>query len=459
MKRSRWIGFMVALLVLLALAAGIALAQEKDLYWDRFDVDITILPNGDFQVVEFQKIVFIGGTFSQGYRNIPLERVERITNVEVWEGNTPYTLSRSNKPGTYEVLEEDNQLVVNWYFEPTSDTTRAWALRYTVQGGLRIYEGGDQLYWKAIYEDRSRPVREAMVTVHLPAPVTEDQLVVASYGSDAVWKLADPQTVVFTAAREIPAYSGLEVRVQFPHGLVTGEKPAWQAADDRRIEYQERWKPVVELFVGAFSLLMLVGGGVGLYLLWFSRGRDKPVERVAEYLNEPPSELPPGLAGTLLDERADMADIVATIVDLARRGVISIEEIEEPGLLGIGKRKDFRYRLLHSPEGLLSFEQAVIKGLFSNKDERRLSELKEKFYTHIPTIQKALYKELVQQRLYQRDPESVRKSFAGLGVVGLIASFVFGIFILPVLVPYASSAFCIPVAASLLSVGLLVVSL
>ncbi|MBC7243515.1 MAG: DUF2207 domain-containing protein [Anaerolineae bacterium] len=456
--RRRWTWVVIAFLLLLGLAAGISQAQEKDLYWDRFDVDITILPNGDFQVVEYQQIVFIGGTFSQGYRSIPLDRVERITNVEVWEGDIPYAQSRSNQPGTYEVLEENGQLVVNWYFEPTANASRAWALRYTVQGGLRIYEGGDQLYWKAIYEDRSKPVRAATVTVHLPAALSEDQLVVASYGSDAVWELKDPQTVVFTATREIPAYSGLEVRVQFPHGIVSAQKPSWQAADDRRIEYEERWAPLFSLLVGAFSLLLLVGGGVGLYLLWFTKGRDKPVELVAEYINEPPSDLPPGLAGTLLDERADMADIVATIVDLARRGIISIEEIEEPGLLGIGKKKDFRYRLLKSPQGLLEYEKALIKGLFGRKQERRLSELKEKFYTHIPTIQKGLYKELVRQGLYSRDPDSVRGSFAGLGVAGVVIAAIVGIFITPFLIQYVASFPCIPVALGMLSVALIVVS-
>ena len=57
---------------------------------------------------------------------------------------------------------------------------------------------------------------------------------------------------------------------------------------------------------------------------------------IADYLPEPPSDLPPGIAGTLIDESADMQDILATILDLARRGAIEIEEVEEKGFLGIG---------------------------------------------------------------------------------------------------------------------------
>ena len=41
---------------------------------------------------------------------------------------------------------------------------------------------------------------------------------------------------------------------------------------------------------------------------------------------EPPEQLSPGEVGTLVDNSVDMRDITASIVDLAVRGYISIEE-------------------------------------------------------------------------------------------------------------------------------------
>ena len=70
------------------------------------------------------------------------------------------------------------------------------------------------------------------------------------------------------------------------------DPPAWQAADDRLRDYEERWKPVVDLGMLGFSALVLFGGVGGVIALWYSRGRDKPVGLVAEYLTEPPSDLP-----------------------------------------------------------------------------------------------------------------------------------------------------------------------
>ncbi len=46
---------------------------------------------------------------------------------------------------------------------------------------------------------------------------------------------------------------------------------------------------------------------------------------------EPPEGLGPAEAGTLIDEKLDMRDISATIIDLAVRGYIKIEEISSKG--------------------------------------------------------------------------------------------------------------------------------
>lgn len=73
------------------------------------------------------------------------------------------------------------------------------------------------------------------------------------------------------------------------------------------------------LAFGALGLLFMLGGPAGLYVLWYKFGRDQPVAMVADYLPEPPDTLTPGMAGTLLDEAVDMEDIIATLVDFARR--------------------------------------------------------------------------------------------------------------------------------------------
>ncbi len=78
-----------------------------------------------------------------------------------------------------------------------------------------------------------------------------------------------------------------------------------------------------------------------MFWLWSTRGRDPRVGPVAvQYA--PPEGMSPAEAGTLVDEIAAMRDITATIVDLAVRGYIVIEEKEKSGMVGSAPQQGLR---------------------------------------------------------------------------------------------------------------------
>ena len=193
-------------------------------------------------------------------------------------------------------------------------------------------------------------------------------------------------------------------------------------------EYEEKWKPVVDLFFGVFSLMMLILAPVLLYLVWYTRGRDAQTDFAAEYLPEPPSNLEPGMAGALLDEKADMEDILASLVDLGRRGYIRMEELEpeKKGIFGRGEA-DFQYDLLKPVDdpSLRKYEQVLLNSLFGKGEERKLSDLKEKFYNKLPKIRSALYDEVVTEGFFTTNPEKTRSRWAAAGIAMLILTGVF----------------------------------
>ena len=59
--------------------------------------------------------------------------------------------------------------------------------------------------------------------------------------------------------------------------------------------------------------------------LWWTRGRD-PARGAIAVQYEPPDKLTPGECGTLVDDEAAMRDITATLVDLAVKGYLTIEQ-------------------------------------------------------------------------------------------------------------------------------------
>ena len=453
MKPRLWLLLLLALVLALG-SWNIAQAQEKSLYWQRYDVGIDVQPNSDMLVEETQQIVFTSGTFRFGFAAIPLDRVERITDVEVSElingVERPYTPGSTQEYGFVTSISEGN-LEITWYFPPTSNSAHTYILRYRVLGGLRFYEGGDQLWWKAIPPDHNFPIRASEVTVTLPATFSEDQLIYTSYGAPASSYFNERGQVVFEAF-DIPADQELEVRVQFPHGVVQGSPSEWQAAFDRK----QAWGPVFSVVFGGLGLLFLGAGPLAVYLLWYTRGRDRPVGMVAEYLSEPPSDLPAGIVGTLVDEKADVKDIVASIVDLARRGGLRMEEVKKEGFLGIGSGRDFIFHLEDASKATRPYERTLIHHIFDGRTERRLSDLRQKFYSAIPGLREQLYQAVVSEGLFPRNPETTRRAWSGLGCAGLVISGVAAFLLLAVLSDFSGWVACPGISLALSAVALII---
>ena len=144
----RWTLLPLVLVVLSLCFGSVALAQEKTLYWQRYDVDITVQKNGDLRIVETQELVFTAGSFTYGQREILLQRLSNITDVTVSElGGRQYSQSSSDAPYTYRTFEEGGYLKVRYNFPPTANSRRTIVTAYTVSGALRYYpeKGVDSL--------------------------------------------------------------------------------------------------------------------------------------------------------------------------------------------------------------------------------------------------------------------------------------------------------------------------
>src|SRR5262249_42687642 len=159
---------------------------------------------------------------------------------------------------------------------------------------------------QAVYADRPGPATESTVTVHLPQDVSADTLIAAANPpSGATTKVVDPRTVAFTT-HNLADQTPVEVRVQFPHGIVGGRAPPRQAAADREDAYQQNIRPILTFLGLLIGLVILVGGLVAVFVLWSAKGRDPRPAAVPAELDQPPSELPAGVAGTLIDQQADV---------------------------------------------------------------------------------------------------------------------------------------------------------
>ncbi|MFI6320942.1 DUF2207 domain-containing protein [Nonomuraea sp. NPDC050556] len=202
-------------------------------------------------------------------------------------------------------------------------------------------------------------------------------------------------------------------------------------------------KPILEKrfsLAGAFTLDTVTGGALagllvlllgGIGLLYWTRGRDARVSSSAVNPVEnghfsPPDGVRPGQIGTLVDEQADVVDVTATIVDLAVRGYLRIDEqprqaYDAPDWMLV--------KNLNAPvRSLLPYELALYEAIFEGRDHVLLSQLTGSFAKHLGKVRDALYADVVEQGWFARRPDTERTRWTtiglilcGLGVVATVA--------------------------------------
>lgn len=144
--------------------------------------------------------------------------------------------------------------------------------------------------------------------------------------------------------------------------------------------------------------------------------------------------LTPSQVGTIVDERVDVADVVAEIVELARLGYLTIEKYEKKRLFGKDNEYIFRKKDKDTKE-LKGYQKSLLEALFvsdvvkeSKKNMKKLgfsasdntillSKLENHFYKHLDNIRKELYQSLVNEKIFAGNPDKVRNRWSAIFVV------------------------------------------
>lgn len=166
---------------------------------------------------------------------------------------------------------------------------------------------------------------------------------------------------------------------------------------------------VAGLAIISFGLVFLIG-------LWYLRGRDPHADPVPGAGGVPPSDLPAAVAGSLIDERVDHSDLVATLFDLQRRGIVAIDHTAP------GQRSDaFRVTLASTELPTHAFEQPMLHALFGPKLETGASVLLADRASNVAAaygdIRRALYDDLVTRGYFVKSPEETRTRWNTFGKV------------------------------------------
>jgi hypothetical protein len=322
-----------------------------------------------------------------------------------------------------------------------------YVIEYDLAGVVNTVGGGQELYWNALGNDTAVPVEKATVTVTGPgAAVQRATCFEGPKGSSepCSWSVSGG-TASFRALRVLAPHEGLTVVAGFPAGTFPQAAPILR----ERWSFAKAFAATPVTGAGALAVLAVLAGGTGL--LAARRGRDERylglTPGLAPGLGEeertgrvglrgapvavqftPPKELRVGELGTLIDEQANVEDVTATIIDLAVRGYLRIEETgpssspDDWVLVRTGK----------STDDLRDYEAALHDAIFLGRARVELSELNETFSPTLRDVQLMLYSEVTERGWFRGNPRTVRARWRAYGSVvlgiGVIATGALAIF-------------------------------
>ncbi len=328
--------FAACAVIVLATPMGVgeASADDNTMYTLNYDVTVDVSEDNSYDYHEYINMYYV--TSHHGiYRYIPTGG-QRISNIKV--------------PGyEFETYNESGNKVIKI---GSGSYTLIGENPYDITYNIAMYEDEnedmDMLLLNLIPTGWGTGIEKSKCVINLPkeADLSKAKVFSGPYGTEenelnAVMETSNDGKTITVTASDIPANSGITVTLELPQGYWTGA-PEFGS-------------------IGVFTLLLFALGPIGAALLWYLYGRDKHMVRTLEFY--PPDGLTPGEIGYLADGKIDKEDVISTIVYLADKGYIEIEEID---------RKKFKFIAIQEPgEEVPAYVRSIYKGIFPGKGTER----------------------------------------------------------------------------------------
>jgi uncharacterized membrane protein len=378
-----WIGFIVLLGAFGAIFG--AIKPEKSFSLPRVAVDAELRADGSMHVVEHITYDF-HGPFSFGTRPIPVGPYQ-ITDMRVTEGGE-------------ELTSVGAPYNLQWFFD-AKDEQRTFDVEYTVLGAAAVGPDVAELYWKWVGDQHPRVGR---VTARLTLPPGAGDVRAWGHG-ELTGVVSRDEDIVTWDAPNVPEGSFVEGRVAIPSSrfaveptgsprlpqILTEERSWARAANAARAAAARDARQANERedLANVVTPVVIVLGIAVYGFLFLRYGREPKTPDIGEYYRDLPDDSP-AVVDTLLHwGHMRPMSFGATVIDLAQRGWLTIEEEKIERAL-LPDKKDYRFHKAPSPpqEQLADFEDRVMQRLFHDGDEITQKELTDWAAAHTSGAQK-----------------------------------------------------------------------
>jgi hypothetical protein len=417
---------------------------------ESFESIITINKNTNVDIVEEIRTNFYSPKHGI-YRTIPISYSNKLRTIN----------TRIHVNSVKDQNGDDYQYSLNRSFGQLQlkigdpDTTlsgpHVYIISYTISDVIQRYADYDEFYWNVVGSKWDTDILSARVSVKSDfAKIKDSRCFAGDFGTNQMYctEISDDSSANVISTIPLGANKDLTIVVAFDNV--------------NQFSFPGTFEKMVRLLIDNWGYVFSIIPFIFIFMKWRKGGRDsgyasdnvyyKPVNVKTETVSffrrkflpmvyHPIDGLSPSEIGTIIDERVDISDIVAEIVELARLGFFEIRKLTIKKI--IGSNTDYAFvkkKSIPSKDdlNLKDYQQYLLKELFrkdivhdsvsiaekyfknNDKDlnEARkalidknyvlLSALKKKFYKRLPVFREKLYKRMADEGFFENDPEKER---------------------------------------------------
>lgn len=377
----------------------------------KYYIEANILENGDMQVKELKELSgsYNGIETTIRYANTNLQTFtgvlddfegssiyngSAITDLKVYDVNSPITsfsqinntnsifplVNYANK-GDYGVYTMSN--INNGYnlliYMP-SFYNKASLITYTIKDAVVVHNDIAELAWNFIGRDYKEEIDELKIIINLPD--NSNELRVFSHGPlNGINRIIDKKSVELVNPN-VPAYNAVDMRVVFDKRLVSSatkksnidglnnilkveEKKANEANKLREEarEKEEKIRLVTNIF-NVVSVFWVVGLIIVIYKIYKNYDKEYKSDFNMEYFREIPSEYSPEIVSYLMYKTIKQEAFAASILELIRKKILILDEIQTEKNTLFGKKTYAGYKLSknenYKKENISELEETIL---------------------------------------------------------------------------------------------------
>ena len=393
---------------------------------EKLDIEANLQKDGSMVVSE--AVTYDIDEINGVYFDIDAKGFGELEDLQVFEDEPNTSSFKEVDTSNYEVSVSDELYRIKLYSK-NQNNIRTFKFVYKLPEAIKVYDDVVQFNRKMVGQEWQQGIKYITAKVIVPVPTDYDNSNILVFGhgpltgevdkveNTVVYKLDDYYPGDFLEAHilmEPEIFSEYNkskiVHKDMKQKLLDMEAKFADEANaerDKAIRQQEMINKVFEKPGLIFGVLSSIWGALMYYIHVIFKRKNKVKNSVGKYLRELPDNSSPALVGGFMTNSINDNEILATIVDLVRRKVLTLENSDKNSII----------ILTGSTENLSAQEKAIVDIYINDFGDGKSLDLKSfGFFQKVPmsTARKfEKWKTIIQSEMNRKD--LVFEGFKGMG--------------------------------------------